>query len=132
MSSSVDTIRISAFLDRQRTLLQAERQAEVEQSSLLLSSCPPKLLEKKGLALLGLGVVNVGLGLGGKRYPLQSLPYTPEPDAPWTVAWWNLNARARIIHPRCSLPILYGVSFPEHWLNLFLSSGLCHQSRGSG
>ena len=87
MSSSVDTTRISAFLDRQRTLLQAERQAEVEQSSLLLSSCPPKLLEKKGLALLGLGVVNVGLGLGGKRYLLPSLPYTPEPDAAWAVAW---------------------------------------------
>jgi len=114
MSSSVDTIRISAFLDRQRTLLQAERQAEVEQSSLLLSSCSPKLLEKKGLALLGLGVVNMGLGLGGKRYPLQSLFYMSEPDAPCTVAWWNLNARPRIIPPHCSLLTLYGVSDPEH------------------
>ena len=132
MSSSVDTIRISAFLDRQRTLLQAERQAEVEQSSLLLSSCPPKLLEKKGLALLGLGVVNVGLGLGGKRYPLQCFPCMPEPDVPWTVAWWNLNAQARTIHPRCSLPILYGVSLPERWLDLLLSPSLGHQSRRSG
>ena len=114
MSSSVDTTRISAFFDRQRTLLQEERQAEVEQSSLVLSSCSPKLLEKKGLALLGLGVVNVGLGLGGKRYPSQTLSYMPEPDALWIVAWWNLNVQPRAIHPHLSLLILYGVSFPEH------------------
>lgn len=126
MSSSVDTIRISTFLDRQRTLLQAERQAEVEQTSLLLSSCPPKLLEKKGLALLGLGVVNVGLGLGGKRYPLQSLSYMSEPDAPWAIAWWNLNVQPHTIHPHCSPLILYGVSFLEHQWHLFLSSSLRH------
>jgi hypothetical protein len=121
MSSSGDTIRISAFLDRQRTLLQAERQAEVEQSSLLLSSCPPKLLEKKGLALLGLGVVNVGLGLGGKRYRLQSLSYMSEPDAPSTIVWWNLNVQPRTTHPHSSLPILCGVSFLEHRRHLLLS-----------
>ena len=114
MSSSEVTIRISAFLDRQRTLLQAERQAEVEQSSLLLSSCPPKLLEKKGLALLGLGVVSVGLGLGGKRYPLWSMYCTPEFDAAWTIAWWNSNVQPRTIRPHYSLLIPCGVSFPEH------------------
>jgi len=126
MSSSVDTIRISAFLDRQRTLLQAERQAEVEQSSLLLSSCPPKLLEKKGLALLGLGVVSVGLGLGGKRYPLQSLSYMSEPDAPWSLVWWNLNVQPRTIYPHCFLLILYGVSVAEHQWRLLLSLYLCN------
>ncbi|SRR5258706_7823910 len=126
MSSSVDTIRISTFLDRQRTLLQAERQAEVEQTSLLLSSCPPKLLEKKGLALLGLGVVSVGLGLGGKRYPLPSLSYMSEPDAPWTIAWWSLNAQPPTIHLHFFPLILYGVSCLEHQWHLFLSFRLCH------
>ncbi|KAG8830770.1 hypothetical protein FRC17_004265 [Serendipita sp. 399] len=59
--------QLDAFLDRQRHLLARERQEEIDQTSLLLSNCSPKLLEKKGLALLGLGVVNVNIGLGGKR-----------------------------------------------------------------
>jgi hypothetical protein len=33
-----------------------------------LSSCSQKLLEKKGLALGGLGVVGINIGLGGKRW----------------------------------------------------------------
>jgi DNA polymerase alpha-associated DNA helicase A len=60
--------QLEAFFARQRELLAVERQAEVEQSSLLISNCSPKLLERKGLALLGLAVVQVSIGLGGKRY----------------------------------------------------------------
>lgn len=58
---------IAAFLDRQTALLQREREAEIEQTALLLSSCGPKLLERKGLALGALGVASIRLGLGGKR-----------------------------------------------------------------
>ncbi|EUC61245.1 P-loop nucleoside triphosphate hydrolase [Rhizoctonia solani AG-3 Rhs1AP] len=57
---------VEQFLSRMRALCLKERMAEVEQSSLLLSACSPKLLEQKGLALLGLGVSNVQIGLGGK------------------------------------------------------------------
>ena len=60
--------QISSFLARQRVLLQNERNAEIERSSLLLSNCGPKLLEQKGLSLPGLGVVNINIGLGGKTY----------------------------------------------------------------
>ncbi|KAJ3757511.1 P-loop containing nucleoside triphosphate hydrolase protein [Lentinula raphanica] len=58
--------QVLAFIDRQKFLLSRERDAEIEQSSLLLSNCPPKLLEQKGLALLGLGISEVKIGLGGK------------------------------------------------------------------
>jgi DNA polymerase alpha-associated DNA helicase A len=47
-------------------LLAEERLADLERSKLLLTNCPPKVLEQKGLALLGLGIVNVSVGLGGK------------------------------------------------------------------
>lgn len=58
---------LELYFSRIRSLCQRERAAEVEQSSLLLSACGPKLLEQKGLALLGLGVSSVQIGLGGKR-----------------------------------------------------------------
>ncbi|KAF7982810.1 hypothetical protein HWV62_25741 [Athelia sp. TMB] len=57
---------LAAFIARHRTLLARERDAEIERSALLLSNCGPRLLEQKGLALLGLGVVSVNIGLGGK------------------------------------------------------------------
>jgi DNA polymerase alpha-associated DNA helicase A len=74
---------IHAFLSRHLDLLVAERQAEIDQTSLLASKCSPKLLEKRGLAIrgqycvemvgvmlmafaIGLGVSNVSVGLGGK------------------------------------------------------------------
>ncbi|OCH92757.1 P-loop containing nucleoside triphosphate hydrolase protein [Obba rivulosa] len=63
MSSEPD---LRAFISRHRLLLNKEREAEVERSSLLLSNCSPKLLEQKGLALGGLGVASVNIGLGGK------------------------------------------------------------------
>lgn len=65
MSSESD---IHAFVDKYKTLLLEERNEEIERSSLLLSNCGPKLLELKGLALGGLGVVEMNIGLGGKTY----------------------------------------------------------------
>ena len=58
--------QLKAFIARHRELLEKEREAEIERTSLLLSNCPPKLLEQKGLCLAGLGVASVGIGLGGK------------------------------------------------------------------
>ncbi|KAE9390633.1 P-loop containing nucleoside triphosphate hydrolase protein [Gymnopus androsaceus JB14] len=58
--------QLSAFIDRQKQLLARERDTEIERSTLLLSNCSPKLLEQKGLALLGLGIHEVKIGLGGK------------------------------------------------------------------
>lgn len=61
------TDQLAVFIQRQRDLLTRERDAEIEQSALLLTNCGPKLLEQKGLAILGLGVVSLTTGLGGKR-----------------------------------------------------------------
>lgn len=60
--------QLRAFITRQLDLLKDERNAELERSSLLLSKCGPKVLEQKGLALGGLGVVGINVGLGGKTY----------------------------------------------------------------
>lgn len=57
---------LKAFISRQRALLSLEREAEIERTFLLLTSCTPRLLEQKGLALGNLGVVSAGIGLGGK------------------------------------------------------------------
>ncbi|KAL4263666.1 Coronaviruses polyprotein 1ab [Pleurotus pulmonarius] len=57
---------IHEFIDKYRTLLLKERNEEIDRSSLLLSNCGPKLLELKGLALGGLSVVEMNIGLGGK------------------------------------------------------------------
>ena len=59
--------QITVFIKRQRDLLVRERDAEAEQSALLLTNCGPKLLEQKGLAILGLGIASINIGLGGKR-----------------------------------------------------------------
>lgn len=64
-ATSTDEI-IRAFLERHRRLLAKEREAEIERTSLLLTNCAPSLLEQKGLALGGLGVANINVGLGGK------------------------------------------------------------------
>ncbi|KAG6380181.1 putative DNA polymerase alpha-associated DNA helicase A [Boletus reticuloceps] len=66
MSSSGSESILHAFISRQRTLLAQERDAEIERTSLLLSNASPKLLEQRGLALGGLGIVSAGVGLGGK------------------------------------------------------------------
>lgn len=57
---------IRKFVTRHRELLAKEREAEIERTSLLLTNCPPSLLEQKGLALGSLGVANINIGLGGK------------------------------------------------------------------
>ena len=57
---------LKAFLDRHEYLLGLERAEEEEQTRLLNTNCPPKLLEQRGLALGGLGVVSIATGLGGK------------------------------------------------------------------
>ncbi|KAF9256839.1 P-loop containing nucleoside triphosphate hydrolase protein [Marasmius fiardii PR-910] len=57
---------LTAFISRQRHLLALERAADLSRSRLLLTNCPPKQLEKNGLALLALTVVSVEVGLGGK------------------------------------------------------------------
>ena len=75
-SRMATTDQLAAFINRQRDLLNRERNAEIEQSALLLTNCGPKLLEQKGLAILGLGVVNINIGLGGKRY---GLPFVSRP-----------------------------------------------------
>jgi DNA polymerase alpha-associated DNA helicase A len=58
---------LEAFIGRHQHLLQLERDAEEEQTRLLNSRCSPKLLEQRGLALGGLGVAVISVGLGGKR-----------------------------------------------------------------
>lgn len=71
-SDEVDEATLDAFIERHRSLLALEREAEVERTSLLLTNCAPKLLEQRGLALGGLGVVSAGIGLGGKTYVISS------------------------------------------------------------
>jgi DNA polymerase alpha-associated DNA helicase A len=58
--------RVLTFIDKHLLLLSQERDAEVERTSLVLSKCGPKLLEQKGLALNGLGIASIGVGLGNK------------------------------------------------------------------
>ncbi|WVQ99708.1 hypothetical protein IAU59_006849 [Kwoniella sp. CBS 9459] len=58
---------LEAFVSRHQYLLQLERKAEEEQTRLLNSNCSPRLLEQRGLALGGLGVSNISIGLGGKN-----------------------------------------------------------------
>ncbi|PWZ03122.1 P-loop containing nucleoside triphosphate hydrolase protein [Testicularia cyperi] len=57
---------LKQWLQRQLQLLEQEREEELSQSRLLLSKTAPKVLERNGLALLGLGVASVRIGLGAK------------------------------------------------------------------
>lgn len=102
---------LASFLDRQTLLLKREREAEIERTSLLLSSCGPKLLERKGLALGALGVASIRIGLGGKRfepfvtctaYHLAYLKFVT------TSVSSNWSDHRRIIHPNCFLRIHFG------------------------
>jgi DNA polymerase alpha-associated DNA helicase A len=54
------------FCKKQLILLEKERNAEVEQMKALHKKWPPKLLERHGVALLGLSVTNVRSSLGGR------------------------------------------------------------------
>jgi len=60
------TEQVSRFIDRHIFLLSQERNAEIQRSSLVFTKCSPKLLEQKGLALNGLGIANISVGLGNK------------------------------------------------------------------
>ncbi|KAH9962122.1 P-loop containing nucleoside triphosphate hydrolase protein [Russula dissimulans] len=62
----MSTEKVSRFIDRHIFLLSQERNAEIERSSLVFTKCGPKLLEQKGLALNGLGIANITVGLGNK------------------------------------------------------------------
>jgi hypothetical protein len=66
MTASADDL--ARFIARQKQLLAQERKAEIERTSLLLSKCSQKTLEQNGLALGGLGVASMSIGLGGKTY----------------------------------------------------------------
>lgn len=54
------------WFQAQSSLLAEERKEEQAQSKLLLSKTAPKILEKHGLALLGLGVASIRIGVGAK------------------------------------------------------------------
>ena len=56
----------SLFIDKHLAFLSQERDAEIGRTSLVFSKCGPKLLEQKGLALNGLGVASIAVGLGNK------------------------------------------------------------------
>lgn len=60
------SVLLKQWFERQISLLQEERNEEQSQSKLLMSKTAPKVLEKSGLALLGLGVVSIRIGLGAK------------------------------------------------------------------
>lgn len=72
MASPGSESTVQAFVSRHRALLVQERDAEIERTSLILSNASPKLLEQRGLALGGLGVVSAGVDLGGKTYVIVS------------------------------------------------------------
>ena len=57
---------LHAWILRQQILLEHERKEEREQNALLLSKCPPRVLARHGLALLGLFVASSRTGEGGK------------------------------------------------------------------
>jgi DNA2/NAM7 helicase family protein len=70
----MSTEGVSIFIDRHLLLLSQERDAEIERTSLVFSKCGPKLLEQKGLALNGLGIASIGVGLGNKTCVLKLCP----------------------------------------------------------
>lgn len=57
---------LQRWFQEQLRLLAEERREEQAQSKLLLSKTAPKILEKHGLALLGLGVASIRIGVGAK------------------------------------------------------------------
>lgn len=61
-----DQALLLRWFQRQALLLAEERKEEQAQSKLLLSKTAPKILEKHGLALLGLGVASIRIGVGAK------------------------------------------------------------------
>lgn len=64
--ATTNPISPQAFATTQLSLLSAEQAAEISETSLLLSSSPPTVLARAGLALLNLQIVSQRTGLGGK------------------------------------------------------------------
>ena len=56
---------VQLFADNLARLLELERQAEVEQSSKLLVDLSPSELEARGIAILGLEILEEGYSVGG-------------------------------------------------------------------
>ena len=105
---------LAAFIARQRLLLSREREEEITRGSLLLTNCGTKLLEQKGLAITGLGVVDIKIGLGGKmcvRVPLSSRRLPPMHTTPlFSTASSSWNDRQHTIPLRFFLQIHFGRS----------------------
>ncbi|PWN48335.1 P-loop containing nucleoside triphosphate hydrolase protein [Violaceomyces palustris] len=57
---------VKRWIQTHLDLLLKERKEEQDQTRLLLSKCPAKLLEREGLAILGLEVKGLRIGLGDK------------------------------------------------------------------
>lgn len=108
-SSMATEAQLSLFIDCHRKLLAKERNAEIGRCSLLLSNCSPKLLEQKGLALLGLGIVGINVGLGGK---------TCDPVAQALNNTWYLISLKKFSLVELERPIAYHSTpiFPPHTL----------------
>ncbi|KAJ3223895.1 hypothetical protein HK099_000556 [Clydaea vesicula] len=57
---------IKEWVEKQRSLINLERETEMEEVKLLNSNFPPSELARKGVAILGLYVAGIRMGLGGK------------------------------------------------------------------
>lgn len=68
-------VDISTFATRQLSLLDNERQAEVDETQLLTSTHAPVKLQRAGLALLNLTISTQRIGFGGKTL----LELAPDP-----------------------------------------------------
>ncbi len=78
---SLDT-EIAAFVEKNRQLIQLERQAEVEETAKLQATLSAPELERRGLCLLRLQVVEEHTGLGGRD--LLELEPTKQDELPST------------------------------------------------
>jgi len=57
---------LTLYFDRLSKLLKREEEADQARTSLLASNCSWEVLAQRGLALNGLGVSGISIGLGGK------------------------------------------------------------------
>ncbi len=61
-----DATHVEAFARVYRGLLQRERRAEIEQTRELWAELPEEELERRGITLLGMTILERGIGLGGR------------------------------------------------------------------
>ncbi|KAK0548346.1 hypothetical protein OC845_003618 [Tilletia horrida] len=110
---------VLAWLKRQLHLLNRERQAEHEQSHLLVSKAPPRLLERHGLALLNLGVSSVS-----------SAKHPGRRSAPRTTGGGNLGQQTVLVELHRPEAWHSDVQLPPH---SFRTGDLCAiQDHGAG